>query len=230
MVDHVKLTGIVPSSQLSDFKLKLAADYHVVLDALLGIDVRHAKAYLPNDQKNISEFIKETVGFERMNNVIRSTLRELYLDSCMSIAAAEIASGRKDAAAAQICVQIATVLKTFSKIDHARKLYEQALAINLICLEPHDPDLAISYSNVGAVYQASGKHDDALEYLHKCLKLLVESGKLHHILYIASTYHNMGAVYLAQWKMDMALEHFQKCLALMLTTVGSIASKYCTYL
>jgi tetratricopeptide (TPR) repeat protein len=70
------------------------------------------------------------------------------------------------------------------------------------------PDLAASYSNLGAIYQGKGLLDDALNLLNKSVKIneeLYPDGK-HPDL--AASYSNLGAIYQGKGLLDDALPFF----------------------
>ena len=84
----------------------------------------------------------------------------------------------------------------------------------MICekvLDPLSPDLATTYNNIGNVYLAQGKNEEALKWLDKALAIREKVlDPLHPDL--ASSYSNIGVAYVGMKIYEEALEYFEKAL------------------
>ena len=79
---------------------------------------------------------------------------------------------------------------------------------------------AISYNNIGTVYDEIGDYSKALEYYQKTLTIFENvHGKEH--LGTAKCYNNIGEVYRNQNNYDMTLEYYQKVLAIFEKVLGT---------
>jgi tetratricopeptide (TPR) repeat protein len=87
--------------------------------------------------------------------------------------------------------------------------FQKALAIRLAAFGENHPDVAMSYHNIGVVYNQQGRYTEALQHFQKALAIqLAAFGENHPD--VALSYNNMGAVYESQGA--EALQHFQKAL------------------
>jgi tetratricopeptide (TPR) repeat protein len=91
------------------------------------------------------------------------------------------------------------------------EFYDKALQIREQVLNPLSPDLAISYSNIGLVYDAQGNYDKAMEFYNKALQ--IKEQVLNPLSpSLATSYNNIGVVYFEMENYDKALEYFNKAL------------------
>ena len=88
-------------------------------------------------------------------------------------------------------------------------MYEEALRIDL--RQNNMQDAAIGYNNISSVYDAWGRYDDAVEYLHKALKIAREYGYPEDE---ATYYNNIGLIYLAWGDYSRALAYIRDALAI----------------
>ena len=70
---------------------------------------------------------------------------------------------------------------------------------------------AISYGNLGLVYQARGELDKAIEYHEKALAISEALGRKEGM---ANQYGNLGLVYRTRGELDKAIEYYEKALAI----------------
>ena len=125
-----------------------------------------------------------------------------------------------------------------AQYDKALEYYQKALEIRKQVLGESHPDVALSYNNIGVVYDAQGYYDRALEYHQQSLEIRKQVlGESHPD--VALSYNNIGVVYYAQGDYDRALEYYQKSLeitlkifgknhpyvALLYTNIGSVYTK-----
>lgn len=105
------------------------------------------------------------------------------------------------------------VFSYFAEYDTAMGYYQKALKIRERILGTEHIDTAMSYNNVGTVYDAKGEYDKALECYEKALTIRnIALGKEH--LLTAQSYHNIGETYNKMGEYDKALVYFEKALAI----------------
>ena len=89
-------------------------------------------------------------------------------------------------------------------LDTARVLQEKHFGLQ-------DPELAISYNNIGGVYLNKGNYDEALKWLNKALKIQEQILDPMSID-LATTYNNIGAVNNEKGDLEEALKWYDKAL------------------
>jgi tetratricopeptide (TPR) repeat protein len=76
-------------------------------------------------------------------------------------------------------------------------------------------------NNIGAIYKAWGKYDQAIEYYKRSLKIREEVGDRKGE---GVTLNNIGGVYDAWGKYDQAIEYYKKSLKI-LEEIGAVEAK-----
>eukprot|EP00002_Diphylleia_rotans_P039610 TRINITY_DN921_c0_g1_i2.p1 TRINITY_DN921_c0_g1~~TRINITY_DN921_c0_g1_i2.p1 ORF type:complete len:177 (-),score=25.72 TRINITY_DN921_c0_g1_i2:240-770(-) len=71
------------------------------------------------------------------------------------------------------------------------------------------PDVAMSYNNIGAVYDSQGKNEQALEYYDKSLAIRIKTLGAEHPN-VAGSYYNMACLFENQRKFQQAIDYFTK--------------------
>jgi tetratricopeptide (TPR) repeat protein len=79
----------------------------------------------------------------------------------------------------------------------------------------------VSLNNIGLIYDAWGKYDQAIEYYKKSLKIREEIGDRKGE---GVTLNNIGMIYYARGKYDQAIEYYQKSLTI-LAEIGAVEAK-----
>jgi tetratricopeptide (TPR) repeat protein len=98
-------------------------------------------------------------------------------------------------------------LKRIGQLDRALKKYQEVLNIGEVS---NDRELiAISFGNMGIVYQTQGELDKALEMYEKSLNISKEQSRKEGM---ANQYGNIGEIFRIQGALDKALEMFKKSL------------------
>ena len=88
---------------------------------------------------------------------------------------------------------------------------EKSLLIREKVLPVDHPDLAMSYNNLAATYDALGEHQKCLEYNKKALSIREKVLPLDHP-HLAASYNNLGAIYHAVGDFQKALTIREKVL------------------
>ena len=119
-------------------------------------------------------------------------------------------------------------LRKSNRLDDALKIADQMVAggdLSSWCE-------SFIYNELGSVYRAQGRYEEALKFYSKCLKieLAVRRGRNH--LHIATSYGNIGFIYFSLGQHGEALKFYSKCLAIQLAAYGNsnqsaIATSYC---
>eukprot|EP00002_Diphylleia_rotans_P039608 TRINITY_DN921_c0_g1_i14.p1 TRINITY_DN921_c0_g1~~TRINITY_DN921_c0_g1_i14.p1 ORF type:complete len:135 (-),score=29.28 TRINITY_DN921_c0_g1_i14:234-638(-) len=69
--------------------------------------------------------------------------------------------------------------------------------------------VAMSYNNIGAVYDSQGKNEQALEYYDKSLAIRIKTLGAEHPN-VAGSYYNMACLFENQRKFQQAIDYFTK--------------------
>ncbi len=105
------------------------------------------------------------------------------------------------------------VFNYFAEYETAMDYYQKVLEIREKILGTEHVDTAISYNNVGTLYDAKDDYVKALEYYEKALTIRKKALGEEHLL-TAQSYHNIGETYNKMGDYDKALEYFFKALAI----------------
>ena len=81
-----------------------------------------------------------------------------------------------------------------------------------------------TYNNLGAIYQITGRYDEALENYSKAEDLNIRYKT--DLNELASIYNNKALIYRIQRSYPLALEYFEKCIRLFLNQNDSLPRKY----
>ena len=116
-----------------------------------------------------------------------------------------------------------------AQYNKALEYHQQSLAIKKQVYGDSHPDVAISYNNIGLVYDDLGDYVRALEYHQQSLAIKIQLyGDSHPD--VAISYNNIGSVYYAQGDYARALEYHQQSLAIWKQEYGeshpSVATSY----
>lgn len=84
-------------------------------------------------------------------------------------------------------------------------------------LRPDHPNLAVLYYNIGNAHLGKEKHQLALDYFIKALKI---DESLGDGVYIASDYDNIALTYQRMGRLDEALDYYNKAIELYVQTIG----------
>lgn len=76
-----------------------------------------------------------------------------------------------------------------------------------------NPDVAISYNNIGSVYDSQGEYNKAMEYYQKALQIQQTIFGEQHPK-VATSYNNIGLVYYSQGNYNKAMEYYQKAIGI----------------
>ena len=103
--------------------------------------------------------------------------------------------------------------------DAALVWYLKGISIDEKEYDPTNPDLAISYNNIGLICHYKGDYSEALEWHHKALAIREESlGEEDQDT--ATSFHNIANAHRVQGQFGKALEWFDKALAVRLSVLG----------
>ena len=105
--------------------------------------------------------------------------------------------------------------------EYDRSLYYYNLALNYASAlhgENH-PNVAMSYNNIGRIYDSQGNHSKALAYYTKSLEIRLSIFGENHPD-VAMSYNNIGSIYDNQGDYSKALEYYTKSLEILLSIFG----------
>ena len=224
VVLHVRLSP----GEKKPFRAKLAEE---VMNMLVRVDAKKAQAYLPHDREMIFESIKETIGFNALNEQVKTFLRLWCLETAeeavdlafdgQSLVADNIGEDEHDDLLdlGRLAGSVASMLDDYGRHDKALEYHAKALAIKRAVLGDDHPDTAGTYHNMAVVCKNQGQYDKALGYYEKALAIRrAVFGDDHP--HTASTYNNMASVYDNQGQYDKALEYYEKALAIRRAVLG----------
>ncbi len=133
----------------------------------------------------------------------------------------QLPHGAEDAALATEYNNIGLfVFNFFTDSDLTLKYYNKDLTINEKVLGSEHPDTAMSYNNIGGVYDDMGNYTKALKYYGKALAIREKVlGTAHPET--ATSYNNIGSVYLHIRDDAKAMKYYGKALAIREKVLGS---------
>lgn len=103
--------------------------------------------------------------------------------------------------------------------DKAMQYFQQTLSIRLSENDENNPDVAISYNNIGAVYADIDEDTNAMDCFNKALNIwLSTSGENNPD--VALIYNNIGTLYYNQGDYTKALDYYNKALTIRLSLYG----------
>ena len=116
-----------------------------------------------------------------------------------------------------------------AQYDKALEYYQQTLLVRKLLFGDSHPDVAISYNNIGLVYDDLGDYVRALEYHQQSLAIKIQLyGDSHPD--VAISYNNIGLVYDDLGDYARALEYHQQSLAIWKQEYGeshpNVATSY----
>jgi len=107
-----------------------------------------------------------------------------------------------------------------SNFDKALELYYKTLDIREKILGIEHVHTAVTYNDIGYVYNSQGDYSKALEYHKKALTIREKVFGNEHPD-VAQSYNNIGFVYYSQGNYSKALEYFQKALKIDEKVLGN---------
>ena len=117
-----------------------------------------------------------------------------------------------------VALDISSVLSSLGEYEEALRLLNIAHELNLK-YRPESGEAAVSYNNIGLVYDSQGNYAQALEHYNKALAIYQKVHGENHPL-TATSYNNIGVVYGKQGEYAKALEYCEKALAIRLKVYG----------
>jgi tetratricopeptide (TPR) repeat protein len=121
-------------------------------------------------------------------------------------------SGHDLISRAKLHNQIEMIMAEKDDQNTALLYFEKALNIRQELLLLNHPDLAISYNNLGLLYESMGKYSTTLSHIEKALEIQQQSLLPTKQLERAGIHSNIGSLYHKMGQMTVALPYFQKVL------------------
>ena len=104
--------------------------------------------------------------------------------------------------------------------NQALEYYNRVSKIDELVLDENHPNLAITYNNIGLVYELKGDYATALQYYDKARKIYEQVlGENHPEL--ATTYSNIGSVYGNKGDYATALQYYDKARKIQESVLGN---------
>ena len=120
---------------------------------------------------------------------------------------------------AKLLFDYADFLFNYAHYNESVKIYLRQIALSEELYGKDSTDTAISYNNIGLVYDNKGDYDKALEYYSKALNIKEKVlGKEHPST--ATSYNNIAGVYDSKGDYDKALEYHFKALDIREKVLG----------
>jgi tetratricopeptide (TPR) repeat protein len=186
---------------------------------LVRVQAERAQTSNPEDRASIVQAVQATVGFQRLNAMVKAALREWCLQQALQGVTKLEAEGGTGGTFPGLCHQVATVFSEFGQHSKALEYYAKSLAITQATLGEQHPSTAATYNGMALVYDKQGEYSKALEYYAKGLAITQATlGEQHPST--ATTYNNMASVYNNQGEYSKALEYYAKSLAICQATLG----------
>lgn len=221
----------LPPQEEGDFHDALLRCFRDTMDALMRVNTEDSGASVDDDIRMIFNAIRSTIGFDRLNELVRSHLREWLLEEGLKAAQRhEIVDAEgDDLEFASLCSYLAGMLIRAGNHDRALHYHSKALTIRMQTLGEEHLDTGDTYSQMANVHNRRGTYDSALECYSKALSIRRKSlGEDHPS--IGATYNNMAAVYERRGESAHALAYYRQALSIKLRALGAehpkLASTY----
>jgi len=105
-----------------------------------------------------------------------------------------------------VIIDYAEFASRYAHYETALKYYQEALEIRKTIFKMDNPNLAVSYNDIGIEYGHLGMYEKALEYHQKSLKIKLRVFGEEH-LETAITYNNIGVLYISSGNYGKALKY-----------------------
>jgi hypothetical protein len=122
----VELIIRLPAAEEQSFLAALADDYDAVTSMLVRVQAERAQASNPEDLANIVQAVKATVGFQGLNAMVKTALREWCLQQAMRGVRKMDAARSAEETFPKLRYQVATVLNEFGQHKQALEYYAKA--------------------------------------------------------------------------------------------------------
>ena len=227
------------SRAIQAFEDGRATDANVILEEALNdakelrLEISRTKELLKDQQESaaisISELILKTSVVLADDNLTVAKRIETAHETFKEAYALANESDYDQHKYMDLLVKYGDFLNTYALYDEVGEIFHELLDIRLSVYGADHPDVAISYNNIGAVYDSLGEYAKALEYYEKSLKISLSVYGSDHPD-VSHTYNNIGLVYDSLGEYAKALEHYEKSLKIRLSVFGSyhpdVASSY----
>eukprot|EP00040_Diaphanoeca_grandis_P031244 m.186589 g.186589 ORF g.186589 m.186589 type:complete len:711 (-) comp32274_c0_seq1:432-2564(-) len=185
-----------------------------ILAHLGHVDSRNAEASNADDKDKIFNVIRQTVGFDGINDLVKEHLRNWIIHT------AEIYATKIDSSMGlELLTSMAKLCHRFGKTDLSLSLYERRLISARVNFHESHPTVGQAWANLGAIYFDLQEYDKALESSQKALAIfeshkddatLNESGLMERNKDISMTYINLGHSYKRTRQLEKAKDCYSR--------------------
>jgi uncharacterized protein with PIN domain len=168
-LDQDKVTFVFSERDEQAFLEQVARDHTSAMSIVQNINSAQSTAREKQDKENIHRLIREGQGFKGVDNLVAEALRAWQAQTALQLLEQrelQQAQGERtftDQEMAALKCNVSCMLRDTGSIGDALRLAEQVVDIREKVLAADSPDLATSYNNLAALYEAQGKLDKAEE-------------------------------------------------------------------
>ena len=222
----VQLHIALPSQEKIEFSRGIASDFECVLKALTDIQAEKAQAFKPTDRENIFTSIRDTVGFETLNEEVKTALRTWFLNTCIDAAETILRSSKQPTPEFALLISnLGLVMESdFGKVDEAIVYHQKSVDIISACSGRLSASTFQCILRLGQAYSQNGEFANAEMKFQQCLKILEELPDQNKELRGAVLYA-MGLNFDRSGRHDQSLTCFLEELEISLALHGEMSKE-----
>eukprot|EP00049_Salpingoeca_infusionum_P019368 m.361582 g.361582 ORF g.361582 m.361582 type:complete len:760 (+) comp19698_c0_seq1:87-2366(+) len=222
---QVDLSILIPKSEATGFRNGVLGNFRAVLDVMTHVNAEKAEAWNLSDRDMIFNAIKQDVGFDHLNALVKGHMRKWLLDTSEGFIDAfesQDGSGKESMELARLCLQVGSIHQMFNNKETADKHLNTTIALCDKLGQSQHRYKSIALSNLGLLEQHAGNLDKAIELYRQALSIsgtsATEAGEAgdeegSQGFAQRSARNNLASALLAKGELPEALEMFQAATA-----------------
>lgn len=131
--DGVDFMVRLPPSEVASFNQGLLLEsFESAMSALVSPQAENARAFNQSDKDMIFQAVEQTIGFPRLNELVKDQTRQWFLETGLELVAEhELQGSAASEIFADLCHNLASMMHEFGENDKALEHYNKSLYIKL---------------------------------------------------------------------------------------------------
>lgn len=189
----------------------------VVKEMMAKVDLNRSECYKPEDKDRIFEAVRRTIGFDGLNGIVFSALRNWMLGTATNAMEAVLGETEEKWA---LMIVLGTIHSSQGEYEPARALYAKCYANRLQKLGPSHADTLAAMNKLATVHREMGQSKQAEKLYAECYQLCKASLGEDHAETMAAM-NMLAMMYNDSGRHKEALGMFQQCLAIKQLKLGA---------